>query len=102
MYRLVITKEAYKDLEDVISYISGTLKNPIAADNFLKEFEEKCEIVSSNPEAYAYCNDTRLMNAGYRKIVIKNYIVFYRINRPEKEVYIMRIIYGRRDYIDLI
>ena len=76
MYRLVITKEAFKDLDDVVSYISETLKNSIAADNFMKEFEDKCGIVSSNPETYAYCNDTRLMNAGYRKIVIKNYIVF--------------------------
>lgn len=102
MFDLKITKEANKDIDDIVSYISKTLKNPIAASNFFDDFEKSCETVAADPEAYEYCRDSRLKQAGYRKIVIKNYIVFYRINKPEKTVYIMRIIYGRRDYINLI
>ena len=102
MYDLKITKEAYKDIDDIVSYISGVLKNPIAASNFLKEFEKNCETIAFNPESYAYCNDARLKETGYRKFSIKNYIVFYRVGKSENVVYIMRVVYGRRDYTNLI
>ena len=51
---------------------------------------------------YAYCDDTKLRNDGYRKIPVKNYILLYRVDGEENIVYIMRVIYGRRDYSKLI
>ena len=41
-------------------------------------------------------------DSGYRKITVKNYIVFYRVDDKANTIYIMRVIYGRRDYINLI
>ena len=51
---------------------------------------------------YALCNHNRLKEKGYRKAIIKNYIMFYRADEENDTVYIMRFLYGRRDYIRLI
>lgn len=102
MYNIKITREAYEDIDKIVSYISGVLKNPIAASNFLDELEKSYDTIAFNPEGYALCKDERLKEREYRKIVIKNYIVFYRADISENTVYIMRVIYGRRDYAKLI
>jgi len=51
---------------------------------------------------YSLCQDARLSREGYRKIVIKNYLVIYRIDDEAKKVFVMRIIYGGRNYPEFI
>lgn len=101
-YKLFVTQDAYHDIDEIVSYIVNILKNPTAADTLLSEIEENFRAVVENPEMYAYCDDTKLRNDGYRKIPVKNYILLYRVDGEENIVYIMRVIYGRRDYSKLI
>lgn len=101
-YRLLITNDANNDIDDIVSYIVNVLKNPIAAKNLLTKIESSFDIISTNPFAFPLCNDKRLHDDGYRKITVKNYIVFYKVDEADDTVYIMRVIYGRRDYIKLI
>ena len=101
-YKIYITKDAHQDLSDITSYIKDKLYNPKAASDFLCEVEKYCESLKSNPLTFEACRDARLNTMGYRKVPIKNYICFYKIEEKEKSVYIMRIIYGRRDYCKLI
>lgn len=51
---------------------------------------------------YALCDNDRLKSKKYKKAVIKNYIMFYRVDEEKQTIYIMRFIYGRRDYINLL
>lgn len=46
--------------------------------------------------------DDILASKGYRKLVVKNYIVFHLIDENEKQVVIMRILYGARKYENLL
>lgn len=101
-YKLRITNDAKCDIDDIISYIANELKNPIAADNLLTEIELSFDTISYNPFAFPLCNDKRLRDGGYRKINVKNYIVFYRVDELNSIVYIMRVIYGRRNYTEII
>ena len=101
-YKLLITSDANNDIDEIISYIVNELKNPIAARNLLSEIESGFETISFNPHAFPLCSDKRLRDSGYRKITVKNYIVFYRTDDKTNAIYIMRVIYGRRDYINLI
>jgi hypothetical protein len=36
------------------------------------------------------------------KLFVINYIMFYRVDEEKQIIYIMRFIYGRRDYINLL
>lgn len=67
-------------------------------DDILKCYDN----ISLNPLMYALCDNNRLKSKEYRKAVIKNYIMFYRVDEVKQTIYIMRFIYGRRDYINLL
>lgn len=101
-YKLFVSKEAYKDIDDIVNYIAIELVNKVAAANFLDEVEESYRRLVNNPYIYSLCTDSRLSKDGYRKIVIKNYLILYRIQEQEKSVIVVRVIYGGRNYTELI
>jgi mRNA-degrading endonuclease RelE of RelBE toxin-antitoxin system len=39
---------------------------------------------------------------GYRKAVIKNYILLYKVDETAKTVSVLRFFYGARDYMKLV
>jgi len=47
---------------------------------------------------YPLCIESPMRELGYRKLVIKNYIVIYGASEPENAVNIVRIFYGRQNY----
>lgn len=58
----------------------------------LKDFPYSCSFVLDEP----------LKNRGYRKLIVDNYIVFYLVNEMEKQVVVMRILYGAQNYQNLL
>ena len=101
-YNLFVSKEAHEDIDDIVHYIAEELVNPTAAVAFLNDVEKCYHAVVQNPSMYSFCHDTRLSSKGYRKIVVKNYLILYRVDDEAKAVLIVRIIYGGRNYADLI
>lgn len=97
-YKLIISKDAHEDINDIMRYIVHELKNSQAATGFLDDVEASYRQVIKNPHIYSLCNDDRLAQLGYRKIIIKNYLILYRINEKFKTVYIVRVVYGRQNY----
>ena len=39
---------------------------------------------------------------GYRRAVIKRYVMLYRVAEEEQTVYVLRFFYGARDYEKLL
>jgi Plasmid stabilization system protein len=102
MYKLVITELAHEDLDNIIAYITIQLDNPIAAANFLDEVEKCCAFLKSNPFKYERCSDVRLATDGYRKAIINNYVLVYKLDETAKTVIIHRFFYGAQNYIRFI
>ncbi len=96
-YKLIITDEAYHDLDCIVEYIVKTLKNSYAASSLLDKIEKHFTYVKDNPYMYQ-----KFSNNNYRKIVIDNYIMVYKISESDKIVYILRIFYGYRNYFNLL
>ncbi len=102
MYNLKITELAQSDLESIIDYIAVQLGNPIAAGNFLNEVEKCYDYLKSNPMIYAKSNDARLEKEVYRKALIKNYVLMFKVFEENQTVTIYRIFYAARDYFKLL
>ncbi len=102
MYKIKVTSLAEKELSEIIVYISQHLKNPAAATRFLDEVAQCYGRLKDNPMQYEFCRDDRLSKLRYRKVVIKNYVLIYRVEDMSKTVYILHLFYGRRDYQKLI
>lgn len=101
-YNLVITQPAKKDLADILQYISKDLSAPKAANDLLDDILKCYDNISSNPLMYALCDNDRLKSKNTEKQLTLNYIMFYRVDEEKQIIYIMRFIYGRRDYINLL
>lgn len=101
-YSLKMTPKAAEDLDGIYSYISKELYAERAADNLLDRIETGIMRLKEFPFSCNYVADEFLKSKGYRKLIIDNYIAFYLINEEEKEVVIMRVLYGRQKYESLL
>lgn len=97
-YKVKIYPTAQQDLKDIVDYLN-TLSSE-AATSYYDEIVEKVQSLSSMPERYPLCRDQQLRLRGYRKLVIRQYIVFFVIR--DNTVQIRRILYGRRQYESLL
>ena len=102
MYKLIISALAHDDLRNIISYIATTLCAPEAATRFSDEVKKCYGQLKNNPMIYALCNNARLNKEGYRRAVIKKYVLIYKVDEAEKIVKIYRLFYGAQDYVNKI
>ena len=50
------------------------------------------------PYMYPECNEP-LKSLGYRKIIVKNYIMIYEVNEKKNNVNLLRLFYAKSDYV---
>jgi len=102
MYFLNITDIAEQDILSAIKYIADVLKAPIAANNLLDEIEKYEEILENTPNIYPFVRDEYLAEKRIKFVIVKNYILFYTINEDKKMVNVIRFLYGRRDWKNIL
>ena len=101
-YRIDITEPAEIDLIEVGNYIANELLEPNIARKVVNKIGEAVLMLEELPFRNALVTDERLANQGIRKIIVENYMVFYIVTEESKTVTIVRILYGRRDWINLL
>jgi plasmid stabilization system protein ParE len=101
-YKVDVSKPAENDLYDIICYISVQLSAPMAALKMAEIIEEALTGLTEKPYNYPQVADERLASMGYRKLIVKNYIVFFTINKKTNVVDIERILYARRDWLHIL
>ena len=101
MYRVDVSDKADYDLDRILSYIAVDLASPQAAASFADEVYECYDRLEENPFIYEECRDTKLQQEGYRRAVIKNYIMLYKVY-DNKLVIVHRFFYNRQNYVMLI
>ena len=99
MYKLEYLPNAHQDLINLVNYITYQLKNPIAADKLAEELIESAEKLTKMPYIHPLYFPIRPLKYEYRKLFVKNYIMFYRVEeQPIQRVIIARIIYAKSNY----
>lgn len=101
-YRIDLSEPAEKDLIDIVKYIASQLSVPMSAYHMMEMFEEAIASLSDSPQRCPLIADERLSQLGYRKLIIKNYIVFFSVDEKNMVVDIERILYSRRDWLRFI
>ena len=101
-YRVDVSEPAENDMRDIVRYISSQLSAPMTALKMMETIENAIAELSRMPQSYPPVTDDRLASMGYRKLVVKSYIVFFTINEKEKVVDVERILYGRREWLRIL
>ncbi len=102
MYQIEYLPIAMQDMVDIARYISHELCNPAAAEKLSQEMVEVAEKLAAFPYSNAVHVTIRPLKLEYRKLIIRNYIMFYWVDETKKRVVIARVLFARRDYEKLI
>jgi toxin ParE1/3/4 len=102
MYRLRFSKLYKEDVDSSYNYIKDKLEAPMAAENLIKEILEKLHRIKENPKFRPLVQDKYLASLGYRAINVKNYIMFYIISSDNKYVNIIRFLYKKRNWMNIL
>ena len=101
-YQYRLSQKAADDLDGIVSYIASELSNPQAAADFLSRLEKVIDEIRSFPERGAPVNNEFLSNTKLRKKTVGSYLLYY-LSVPETEtVYIVRIVYGKRNMEEIL
>ena len=101
-YRVDISEPAERDLTDIVRYIVAQLSAPVSAFHMMELLEEAMGTLSLMPHRHPFLADERLSQMGYRKLVIKNYVIFFSIDEKNQVVDVERILYKRRDWLRIL
>lgn len=99
MYRLVFAPEFVRDLDSTFEYIFHALYAEKAAKELMKEIDDSIMSLKDMPYMYPECGEP-LKSLGYRKIIVGNYVLIYEVDNEKKNVNLLRLFYGRSDYMN--
>lgn len=101
-YKVDVTEPAEYDLRDIVRYISAQFLAPMTAAKILDDVWKALAGLMEMPQKYPPVTDERLALAGYRKLLLRNYIAFFTIDENAKVVNVERILYARRDWLSIL
>ncbi len=92
---------AIRDLDEIWDYIDKNLGNTDAAQRTVSGIMDSIDSIAAFPKSGPKLIFEDVPESGYRFIVYKHYMAFYRL-KPDDTLYVDRIVYGRRDYMSLL
>ena len=101
-YAVQITKAAEIDIVRAADYIEYTLLNPQAANALLDKIEVSINKLAEMPDSHMLIDDPVLKAWGIRYILINDYMAFFKINEENKCIYIVRFLYGKRNWLEIL
>ena len=99
-YRL--TKRAESDLDGIVSYIAVFHANPQAASDFVDKLQDNIEEARAFPESGSLVHNEFLQLESVRKKMVGNYIMYYLPDMGEEIIYVLRIVYRKRNMDEIL
>ena len=97
-YTVKLYPRAYRDLDEIYSYIAINLTEPETADKMLIALENAIYSLEQFPERGSIRRVGAYADQDYRQIFVKNYTVIYRVRTDKQEVHIVTVRYAPRQF----
>lgn len=102
MYKLEFLPIAKSDIDSIIYYISNDLKNKTAARNLAKNFIIGANSILEFPFGAPLYKTTKKLKNEYRSVRIKNFIMFYTIDKDKEIITIVRVTYRKMNIDNIL
>lgn len=102
MANVVFTEPAEYDLLDIEYYIFVDLNNPQASERVIDGILDAAEKLEDFPEDHPLLDDELLCRLGLRMTHFDNYNIFYYYNEQQDIVYIIRVLYNKADWKNIL
>ena len=100
-FKIVRTDKFNDQLTDIIMYIRDTFSKKEAIE-YLNYLETVINNLKDFPNIGVVPRYQSIAKQGYRAIICKQNILFYKINEDTKEIILNIIVYSKRNYLNLI
>ena len=97
IYEVIITDQANADLRGIYEYITFELLSPDNAAGQLERLEKRIMALEEFPEKFRPYEKEPWYSRGVRVMPVDNYLVFYILDKREKVVEILRVMYTGRN-----
>ena len=98
-YEIIMTPDAVEDLWELRNYIADVLLSPDTALEYIRAVRKEIASLAQFPARFNPMDDEPWHSRGVRRLLAKNFYVYYRIDEPGKRVSVMNVIYARRDQL---
>ena len=96
-YEVLLYPKAYRDMEDIYSYIAREKLSPINAKRQTDRIWKAIDSLSEFPEAHPERLVGRYAGKGYRQLSIDHYVAIYKVDKSSGKVLVLAVQYaGRR------
>ena len=97
-YKVNLSIAANNDLDEIFSYITNTLLAAETDRNLMNEIQKMVLSLDGMPQRFSYSLDPTLAQRGYRRVLVKKYIVLFLVDEENKIVNVARVFHGSMDY----
>lgn len=101
-YEIIMTPDATTDLVELRSYIANVLLVPDLACSYIRTIRTEISKLNNMPQRIAPVLEEPWHSRGIRKLIVKNFYVYYRIDENADRVYILNVIYQKRDQLKML
>ena len=98
-YEIIITPDAEADLFEIRDYIGYTLSVPDVALNYIRAIRSEIQKLTYMASSIVPVKQEPWHSRGVRKIIAKNFYIYYRPDDSSGKVYILNVIYAKRDQL---
>ena len=98
-YNIIVAPRALADLDEAAEYIGEILSAPDAARGLVAAIIEAIGGLADFPLTGAAVHFKFVPDYEVRRLLVNEFLIFYRVDEEKKTVYVLRIRYGRTDYI---
>ena len=96
-YEVLLYPKAYRDIEDIYSYIALEKLEPDIAKGMTDRIWDAIDSLELLPYSHQDRLVGRYSGKGYKQLLIDNYIAVYRIDEAKKQVYVVTVQYGGKN-----
>ena len=94
------TPKSRRDLDDIWDYIVSELQNRAAAEKTVNRIMDAVDQLEDHGLLGTLLSAIADADDDYRFLVSGTYMIFYRVKGSD--IYIDRVLYGRRDYLRIL
>ena len=96
-YKVKVNPKAIRELDHIYEYIANEKLAPENAKGQVDRIKKAVLSLDTFPQSHQERNEGRYAGKCYRQLLIDNYIANFRIDEPQKTVYVVTIQYQGRN-----
>ena len=96
-YKVRIYPKAVRELDSIYEYIAKEKQAPENAKGQVDRIKKAILGLNAFPQSHQERMEGRYAGKGYRQLIVDNYIVIFKIDETDKNVYVVTIQYQGRN-----